>query len=138
MNSVFSNVLQKACNIACVELPFVMWLFIIWSLFIIVIKLLVWRLVVTFERVTCSAALQTYYNLVWITNCIYITLFISFQCGIFCSSFLIQTKYKQTKIKTSLSLGAILWPSELLSSCICFSILIRMGVLILRVCFLYF
>ena len=36
----------------------------------------------------------------------------------------------------SLSLGAILWPSELLSSCVCFSILIRMGVLILWVCFL--
>ena len=37
----------------------------------------------------------------------------------------------------SLSLGAILWPSELLSSCVCFSILIRIGVLILWVCFLY-
>ena len=31
------------------------------------------------------------------------------------------------------SLGAILWPSELLSSCVCFSILIRIGVLILCV-----
>ena len=30
-----------------------------------------------------------------------------------------------------LSIGAILWPSELLSPCVCFSILIRMGVLIL-------
>ena len=38
----------------------------------------------------------------------------------------------------SLNLCAILWPSELLSSCICFSTLIHMGVLILWVCFLYF
>ena len=37
-----------------------------------------------------------------------------------------------------LSLGAILWPSELLTSCVCFSILIRMMVLIPLVRFVYF
>ena len=38
----------------------------------------------------------------------------------------------------SLTLGAILWPSELLYSCVCFSTLRCVGVLILWVCFLYF
>ena len=35
-------------------------------------------------------------------------------------------------------LGVILWPSGLLSFCVCFFILIHMLVLILWVCFLYF